>query len=167
VNPVNTVTIGEAESRGVEFDVAGEILPGWRMIGAYSHLPFSEITKDVGFDGGLSNQGKRLFLAPRHAGSFWNTYEFLGGHLRGLKLGAGVVAVGQREGDPGNTFQLPGFATVNLLASYQWKLGPTKLTAQLNVDNLLDKTYFTGTNSGLNITPGAPRTFLGALRVEF
>ncbi|MGQ0593752.1 MAG: TonB-dependent siderophore receptor [Gammaproteobacteria bacterium] len=163
VNPVNTVTIGEAESRGVEFDVAGEILPGWRMIGAYSYLPFAEITKDVGFDGGPGNTGKRLFLAPRNFGSLWSTYEFQGGDLVGLKLGAGVVAAGQRQGDLGNSFQLPGYTTVNLLASYSMKVGATKLTTQFNVDNLLDKTYF----AGASIIPGAPRTFLGSIRIEF
>lgn len=166
-NPLLTRTIGEAESRGVELDVAGEVLPGWRVIGAYSYLPFAEITKDVGFDGGPGNTGNRFFLAPRNFGSLWSTYEFQGGDLSGLKLGAGMVAVGQREGNPDNTFQLPGFAIVNLLASYQWKLGPTKLTAQLNLDNLLDKTYFVGTNTANTITPGAPRTFLGSIRVEF
>ena len=64
-------------------------------------------------------------------------------------------------------FQLPGYAVVNLLGSYSWKAGPTKLTAQLNVDNLLDKRYFTGSNSGLLGQFGAPRTFLGSIRVEF
>ncbi|MGQ0592972.1 MAG: hypothetical protein ACT4QB_10060, partial [Gammaproteobacteria bacterium] len=61
----------------------------------------------------------------------------------------------------------PGYAIVNLLASYQWLLGPTKLTAQLNLDNLFDKTYFVGSNSGGAIQFGAPRTFLGSIRIEF
>lgn len=33
INPLRTITIGEAETRGVELDMAGEILPGWRIIG--------------------------------------------------------------------------------------------------------------------------------------
>jgi len=162
-----STVIGEAESRGVELDIAGEVMPGWRIIGAYSYLPFAEVTKDVGFDGGLGNQGKRLFGAPRHAGSLWNTFEVLNGDLRGLKLGAGVVAVGQREGNPGNTYQIPGFAVVNLLAGYEWKIGPSKLAVQLNVDNLFDKEYFSGSNSGATVPVGAPRTFLGSIQIEF
>ncbi len=165
-NPLRSRTIGEAESRGVEFDVAGEILPGWRVIGAYTYMPFAEITKDVGFDGGPGNTGNRLLGAPRNFGSFWNTFEFQGGNLKGLKLGAGVVASGEMQGVPENTFQLPGYAIVNLLASYSMKVGPTKLTAQINVDNLLDETYFPGASFG-QIHFGAPRTFLGSIRVEF
>ncbi len=38
-NPVRTLLIGEAQSRGVEFDVAGELLPGWNVIAAYAYTP--------------------------------------------------------------------------------------------------------------------------------
>lgn len=134
LNPFIIRTIGEAESRGVEFDVAGEVLPGWRVIGAYTYMPFAEITKDVGFDGGPGNTGKWLFGAPRNFGSFWNTFEFQSSDMKGLKLGAGVVASGGKQGKD-NVYQLPGYAIVDLLASYSMKMGPTKLTAQLNVDN--------------------------------
>ncbi len=56
------------------------------------------------------------------------------------------------------------------MASYAWKLGPSKITAQFNVDNLLDKDYFVGvenpsTRVGAHF--GAPRSFLGSIRVEF
>ena len=42
---LNYVATGEARNRGVELDVAGEILPGWRVIGSYSYIA-SIITKD-------------------------------------------------------------------------------------------------------------------------
>jgi len=167
LNPNLRRTIGEAETRGIEFDVSGEVLPGWRVIGAYSYLPFAKITKDNDASGGYRNQGKRLYLAPEHYGSFWTTYEFQQAALLGLKLGAGVSAVGPREGDQGNTYQLPGYATVNLMGSYSWRIGPTRVTAQLNIDNIADTHYFAGSNSGNFIMPGAPRTFLGSLKVEF
>jgi iron complex outermembrane receptor protein len=53
------------------------------------------------------------------------------------------------------------------MASYGMKVGQSKVTAQFNVNNLLDKTYYTGTNTGYQIGIGAPRTFLGSIRVEF
>ncbi|QSA96565.1 TonB-dependent receptor [Methylococcus sp. EFPC2] len=162
-NPVRSRAIGEAESRGLEFDLAGEILPGWRLIGSYSYLPFAKITDD----GAGAKEGNRLFLAPRNAGSLWSTYEFQYGELRGLKFGAGLRAVGQREGNPENSFELPGYTTVNLMASYGINVGPSKVLLQLNVDNLIDKNYFLNTNSGSHILPGAPRTFLGSVRVDF
>jgi iron complex outermembrane receptor protein len=163
----NGRAIGEAKSKGIEFDTTGEILPGWKVIAAYSYLPFAKITKDVDYDGGTGGQGNRLFLAPRNSGSLWSTYELQNSVLRGIKFGAGAVAQGQKQGESGNTYQLPGFVTANLMASYQIKVGGTKVTTQLNIDNLLDKTYYAGTNTANFITFGTPRTFLGSVRVEF
>lgn len=167
LNPGNSLLIGEAESHGVEFDIAGELLPGWQVIGAYAYTPFAKVTK--GNETSFPAVGHRFHNAPRHSGSFFSTYEVRQGSLKGLKLGGGVVGASQREGDAFGPpdYQMPGYTTVNLLASYQWELGPTKLTAQLNVDNLGDKTYFPGSNSGEFISVGAPRSFFGSLRVEY
>lgn len=159
--------VGEAESRGLEFEVTGEILPGWSVIVAYAYTPYAKITKDNTSDGGPGNTGKRLFLAPEHSGSVWNTYQFHSGSLQGLKLGAGITAMDQRQGNSSNTYQLPGYATVGLLASYQMNVGKSKVTTQINVDNLLDKEYYAGSNSGNFITIGSPRTFMGSVRLEF
>lgn len=176
-NAFRSRAIGEAETRGIEVDVAGEILPGWNLIATYSHLPFAKITKDSGkeFDAdgnvigtNLGNQGNRLFLAAEHTGSLWNTYDFQNESLRGLKIGGGIQGVGKRQGDPSNTYQLPSFVIGNLMTSYQVKLmHKMRLTAQLNVMNVSDEKYFAGTNSGNFITVGAPRTFLGSLRIDY
>ncbi len=157
-----SVAIGEVQNRGVEFDLSGEVLPGWRWIGSYSYID-SEITKD---DTGL--QGNRLSNVPRHGGSLWTTYEVQQGYWRGITLGGGVVARSQVQGDTDNSFQIPGYAAVNLLAGYSWKAGPSKISLQLNVDNLLDKDYFSGSDGSPSVVLyGTPRTFLGSVRVEF
>jgi len=168
VNPIYTRAIGQAETRGVEFDLSGEILPGWRVIGAYTYMPYAKITKDVGFDGGPGFTGNRLYLAPTNYGSLWSTYEFQPGHqLAGLKVGGGFQAMDERFGDPGNTYKLPGYAIFNLMGSYAFNALGRKFTAQLNIDNLFDRTYYVGTNSGSFITPGTPQKFLGSIRMEF
>ncbi len=169
-NPGFSTLTGEARNRGLELDVAGEILPRWQIIGVYSYID-SEITKDREdvFGNPIGNQGNRFFNIPRHGGSLWTTYEIQQGLFKGLKLGAGVVARSEREGDNANSFQLPGYAIGNLLVGYERKVGPSKVTVQLNVENLTDKTYFAGSQNFRDITTffGAPRTFLGLVRVEF
>jgi iron complex outermembrane receptor protein len=166
-NPLRSRTVGQAQSRGFEFQTQGEILPGWQIIGGYAYLPNANITKDIGYDGGAGNTGNRLFLAPEHSGSLWTTYEFQGGELQGLKFGSGVVGASQRQGDAANDYQLPGYVVWNLMSSYSLNVGKAKLTAQLNIDNILGKTYYSGSNSAYQIQFGTPRTFLGALRVEY
>jgi iron complex outermembrane receptor protein len=156
--------IGEAESRGIELDVSGEILPGWKVIGAYAYTPFAKTLKDTEANG---TTGKRLHNAPEHSGSLWTTYEFQDEAVRGLKLGAGVQAVGDRFIGYDETKKTPGYATLNLMASQMWKVGDTHVTAQLNADNLLDKTYLGGIYSYGSGLYGAPRTFMGSIKVEY
>ncbi|WP_020484258.1 TonB-dependent siderophore receptor [Methylomonas sp. MK1] len=175
-SPLTTKAIGSAESRGIEFDFSGEILPGWNVIGAYAYTPFAKTTKDaataydadfnaVGINAG--NTGLRLNNAPKHNGSLWTTYELQTGALQGLKFGAGMKALSQREIGYNESAQAPGYATVNLMASQAWQVSKSKITAQLNVDNLLDKTYTASIYSYGPTYYGAPRTFMGAIKIEY
>lgn len=162
--PFGVIAAGELESHGVEFDVAGEILPGWQLIANYAYTPFAEITKGNAL--AFPPVGSRFANVPLHNGNLWSTYEFTMGQLKGFKLGAGVNAVSQREGNPGNTWQIPGYALVNLMASYSLNIGKATTHFQLNVDNLLDHNYFSGTDDSTAYY-GAPRTFMGSVRVEY
>lgn len=128
-------------------------MPGWRLIGAYSYLD-SVITRDSG------NLGNRLAGAPRHLGSFWSTYEVQEGSFRGLSVGAGITARDQLEANDENTVQFPGYVLVNLSAGYATQIGPSKVSFQINADNVADKTIFED-----RIPTG--RTVLGSVRVEF
>jgi iron complex outermembrane recepter protein len=161
VDPNNfSVQTGEARSQGIEFDLSGEITPGWSIITSYAYTD-TEITQD-----NSGSEGFRLHDVPEHSGSLWTRYRFLQGSLQGLSLGAGVFAASERT-DFDNSFEVPGYARVDALAAYTWKLGPTRLTAQLNIKNLLDKEYFKNVVSSNEIQPGAPRSFIGSLRIEF
>ncbi len=164
-NPTRATLIGEAQSRGVEFETTGEFLPGWKIITAYSYIPFAEVTK--GNELSFPTVGTRFNGVPEHSGSLWSTYEFQSGSLKGLTFGAGMVAVGERVGNNANTYTVPGYATMNLMGRYAWNVGSTRVSAQLNVDNLLDKTYALGTNGNNHIPFGNPLTLMGSLRVEY
>ncbi len=158
-----SVQTGEARNRGVELDITGEILPGWNVIANYAYTN-SEITRanDI-------TQGNSLPNVPKHAGNIWSTYSFQNETLRGLKFGGGVTLRGKREGNRENDFQMPGYTLVNLMTSYGMKFGKTRVTAQLNVNNLFNKEYFPSSiGFGRNrIAVGLPRVFLGSIRVEY
>jgi iron complex outermembrane recepter protein len=156
--------------------VSGEILPGWNVIANYAYTPFAKTTKDaaiiydenfnpIGVNEG--NIGKRLNNAPEYNGNVWTTYEFQGGMFQGLKFGAGVQAVSQREIGYNEQGQAPGYVTFNLMASKLWKVGKTNITTQLNVDNVLDKTYVGKVYSYGPTEFGAPLSFMGAVKVEY
>ncbi|MDD1621320.1 MAG: TonB-dependent receptor, partial [Methylococcaceae bacterium] len=86
----------------------------------------------------------------------------------GLSIGAGAYFQDQREGDNANSFELPGYGRVDALVKYLLPIAKAKTTLQLNVENLLNHQYYAATsNSNTFITPGAPRTFMGSVKVEF
>ena len=104
--------------------------------------------------------GNRVPGVARLGGSFWVTYNPAEESLRGLKLGLGAVARGDREGDNLNDYQLPGFIRWNALAAYRLPVGGTPLTLQLNVDNLFNKRYYESVSGTYIVMPGAPRRWV-------
>jgi iron complex outermembrane receptor protein len=176
-HPGFSLVTGAVQSRGYEFDVMGEILPGWNAIANYSYTD-AIIAKSNEVDSSSSasafgKQGSRYWGVPRNTARVWNTYEFQQGNLLGLKFGGGVtVRSGQVACCSDPAYTIPGYATVDLLAAYSRKVGKSKVTVQLNVDNLLDKHFYTGlntapfTNSAF-LDFGASRTFMGSIGVQF
>lgn len=154
------ITVGEVRNRGVELDVAGAILPGWSVIGAYAYND----SKILNNPDAPTVEGNRFANVPPHSASLWTTYEFLERRARGLKLGAGVVARSRAEGNTANSYQLPGYSVVNLLVGYDIDLGPVRIKPQLNVDNLLDKRYFE-TSRTTHAIWGSARTIMGSIRI--
>jgi iron complex outermembrane recepter protein len=178
-----STAVGLIESKGAEFDIAGRINENWSLIGSYSHddariLQGNGISDNCG-DGVLctnygtfvNESGNRLQNVPLNAGSIWVKYDALG-DFRGLSLGGGVYVFGERQGDNQNDFQLPAYARIDAMILYSLQPGvlPSwvkKLTAQLNVKNLLNTGYYLNSSTNLNIFPGAPRTIIASLRAEF
>ena len=65
----------------------------------------------------------------------------------------------------------PGYALVGLMTGYSFEVGKSRITAQLNIDNLLDKTYFTNANAfrfGFRtVVFSTPRTFMGSINIQY
>lgn len=156
-NPNFSIQIGEQRSRGIELDIAGEILPGWKIAGGYAYTN-ARITADTTFE-----VGNRLNNAPEHAFSLWTTYEVQTGSLKGIGGGLGLFYVGQREGDLGNTFQIPGYIRTDLSLFYR----RDNLRIGLNIENLLDARYFEASESDLRVFYGAPFTVKGTISYSF
>jgi iron complex outermembrane receptor protein len=157
-DPNDEIQTGEQTSRGIEFDIAGEITPGWKVIASYSYIDAFVSEDNNGFE------GQRRDNIPEHAASLWTTYEFQQGSLQGLGLGLGLFFVGDRFGDLDNSFVLPSFVRTDASVFYKrnnWR-------AAVNVRNLFDETYFTGSEgSRLGVYYGEPLTVIGSFAIEF
>ena len=169
-----SVGVGAINSHGPEIDIQGEILPGWNVIATYTNQSVM-ITKSP--ETPLTNnsflQGQRLQFTPRNIASFWNTYEVKQGDFKGFKVGGGVT-LQDSQLDATNTINSSGYGLVSLMSGYSFKAGKAKVNLQLNVQNLLDKSYFTNAvsyyypNSGFSyVSFGTPRTFMGSINVQY
>ncbi|MBN2711173.1 MAG: TonB-dependent siderophore receptor [Planctomycetes bacterium] len=155
------VNSGELMSRGFELTAQGDIFPNWSVIASYAYTD-TEVKKSDTLPIGSRFQG-----IPLHSGSLWVVHTQREGRLSGLRLGGGLFAVGERVGDTADTFDLPGYATVSLMAGYQRDLGNERIMkAQLNVQNVLGKEYYE-TGSSYSFMPGSPRVANLTLGFEF
>ena len=157
-NPDFSIAAGEVRSRGIELDVAGEILPGWNVIAAYAYTD-AEITEDNDFP-----VGNKLENVPENSASLWTSYEIQQGTFKGLGAGAGVFFVGDRQGDLDNTFTLPSYVRTDAALFYRqdnWQ-------ANLNFQNLFDVDYIRSSETFREaLRPGDPFTVIGSVSVEF
>lgn len=156
-NPNFSIQVGEQRSRGIDFNIAGEILPGWNIIASYALID-ARITEDNRFE-----VGNRLNNVPRNAASLWTTYQIQSGDLQGLGFGLGAFFAGERSGDLDNTFTLPGYTRVDAAIYYE----RNQFRAGLNFKNLFDTRYFAGSQGRLSVIPGAPFEVQGTLSWQF
>ncbi|WP_409568457.1 TonB-dependent siderophore receptor [Methylobacterium sp. J-072] len=156
-DPVNTgfsVITGQQRSEGVEADLAGQILPGWKVIGAVSFLD-ARITKDTTFA-----VGNRLVGAPAFSGSIWSTYQFQEGFLLGWNVGAGITYVGRRTGDLNNSYTVGGYARLDAAVFYDFN---EHARFSINLRNLTDRRYIEQPFNQFNNLPGAPLSVLATI----
>lgn len=158
--PDSLVQRGADRSRGIEWELAGYILPDLQLNASYSHID-ARIIEDS--DGTLN--GKRKENTPSNAASIWMRYNFSQRALR--DLGIGVGAQYSRSKVPWFTraFEVPGYTIMDLAIYYT----PSKANMQLalNVNNVFDTTYWIGAQNYLRLFPGAPRNFMLTATYKF
>jgi iron complex outermembrane recepter protein len=155
-------TTGAVRNTGVEFDVQGQLTPELKIIGSFATID-TKIISDI--NGG--KVGNHWWGVPRNSGSLWAVYEPQFEPVRGFAFGAGFVSRGSVEIDKNNSFTLPGYTTVELMSRYSFEYEKSKVTLQLNVNNLLDRTYWISPGWNGAFIAGTPRIFRGSLKVEF
>ena len=161
--PDYKMQIGEEESNGFEFDLAGEISPNWNILASYAYID-ARITKTA------TNSEKDFDMqrpsTPRHSGNIWTKYIITEGFFKHLGFGAGYNFVTERFGQVGrraNTTVYPGYGLVNAVLYY--KINQIQLQANLN--NILNKTHWVGGYDKLRSFPGAPRNINVTVSYKF
>ncbi|MFJ4153184.1 TonB-dependent siderophore receptor [Pseudomonas sp. NPDC089752] len=169
------VATGEVISKGIDTEISGELAPGWQAIVGYTlNLNKQRAGNNANLDGGrVSSQ------TPKHLFKFFTTYQLPGDFDRWkVGLGATIQSDSSKSGfvqhrlptgglstAEAYSFDQAGYAVWNSLVEYKiddhW-------TAQVNANNIFDKTYYqTVDSSDGGNWYGAPRNYMLTLRGTF
>jgi iron complex outermembrane recepter protein len=152
-----SIQTGERRSQGIEFDIAGEILPGWKIFAGYAYTD-AKIIADNNFA-----SGNRLTNTPEHSFNVWTTYEISSGDLRGLGFGLGLFYIGDRVGDLDNSFEVPSYLRTDASIFYR----RDRLRFALNMKNIFDTDYFVSVSNRDFALRGDPFTISGTISWDF
>lgn len=155
-------SIGEIESQGIELEAIGQVTDSLRVQAAYTYT-------DIRYKKSIAEEeNKRAIYAPRNMASAWLSYDVKSGPLEGLTIGSGIRYVNGIASDRQNTHTLPSYTLVDMAVGYDLSnLGLKGITAQVNVNNLTDKSYIAACNSLSYCYFGAERSIVGSIGWSF
>ena len=154
-DPTTIVQTGSQRTNGLELGMSGRVTPAWQVAGGYAYQDAFVTSATT-----AARAGAQVAQVPHHMLSLWNMYQ-----LR-PRVGAAVGLV-RRTGmfaAIDNTVVLPGYTDVDLAAYLSLT---ERLRAQLNVENVVNRTYYVNADNNTNISPGAPRAVRVALVARF
>jgi outer-membrane receptor for ferric coprogen and ferric-rhodotorulic acid len=156
--------LGEAESKGVDAEISGQLFPGLDIMAGYTFL-HTEILKDKSKTG--TSEGLPISTwYPEHTVKAWAKYQFQSEELKPWCIGLGVIAMSSaKSGSSAPYREQEPYAVVNAQIGYQFD---KNLSATFSVNNIFDEAYYTRLG-GLNTynTYGEPRNFMLTLRKTF
>ncbi|MET0193373.1 MAG: TonB-dependent siderophore receptor, partial [Hyphomicrobiaceae bacterium] len=149
---INNKTAYRAESgtvsKGVELELAGEVLPGWQVSGGYARAEPED------------SDGEHLRTEiPKDTFKLFTSYK-LPGQWSALTVGGNVRWQGkvytEASGPNGEDFTQDSLVLFDLMAKYTFT---PNLSLTLNANNVFDKEYYSGLSWATG-TYGTPRTLL-------
>jgi len=165
--PMFSIATGEVRSRGLEWDISGQIAQSLRLNASASYTD-----PTIHHDNTLA-VGSVVTNAARVSASALAIYENTLANGQRYSIGAGLVHMGRRLGQArrqadvaaGNpAFYLPAWTTAKLIAT--WHMNAS-MRVTVDVDNVFDKTWYTSSFNQTWVMPGAPRTVTVGLQARF
>ncbi|AXE21401.1 TonB-dependent siderophore receptor [Runella rosea] len=145
-NPNFSIQLGQTKTKGVEFDLRGQLLQGLDLTLNYAYTD-AKVTKDTD----EKKVGVAVAGATKHITNAWLSYRVSNGNLKGLGASLGYQWQVDRSSwyvFDGTNQALPNYFRLDGAVSWQ----SNRLTVALNVNNLLNEYLFSG----------APYTWLNA-----
>lgn len=149
-NPDLLRQLGQQQSRGIEIDINGQVLPNLSITANFA-INKTFITESADEE----EIGDILPNAPRNQGGIWAKYSFTTPALRGIGVALGANYVSSRT-TFSDILTLPSYVVAD--AALYYAVDRFKLS--VNVNNIFDKTHWVGGYDFNRLFPGVPRNFL-------
>jgi len=146
--------IGEAQSKGIEIDLTGELTDTLEIWASYAYVDAT--IENSFFDANFGytvEAGASLLNVPEQQLSL-QLVQSTALYGKAIKFGGGLLHVGKRNGFFGTDFELPSYTTARAFVNYD-VTDAIGITAEVN--NLFDETYYTNSFSDAWVQPGTPR----------
>lgn len=149
----------KAKAKGFEAEISGELAPGWQVQGGYTH----KVIRD-------SDNNKISTWEPEDQFNLFTTYRLpilqdkltVGGGARWR--GKGWQSVSRPNPTRNEDLYQDAYWLVDLMTRYQIT---DNLSASINVNNLLDKKYYTNVGFYNSVYYGDPRNVMFSTRYDF
>ena len=132
-----------SRTKGFEIQLVGQIMPGWKINTGYSYLDAEE----SGRLSGSAFANRPIGQVPKHMFSIWNRYDF----NDQFGVGLGLTHQSSQFARTNSTVRIPSYTRVDAAIYYTMN---EHVQFQLNIENLLDETYFPSVHNASNITTG-------------
>ena len=146
--------IGEAQSRGIEIDLTGELTDTLEIWASYAYVDAT--IENSFFDANFGytvEAGASLLNVPEQQLSL-QLVQSTALYGKAIKFGGGLLHVGKRNGFFGTDFELPSYTTARVFVNYDVT---DKIGIAAEVNNLFDETYYTNSFADAWVQPGTPR----------
>jgi len=152
---------GTQRNRGLELNVFGEALPGFRTLGGITLMSGTLLNPTSPLTNGMKATG--VPDVQVNLGAEWDAT-----FLRGLTFSGRAIYTSMQYLDAANTQSIPAWTRFDAGVRYTFDRADGKpVTARLNVENVFDLNYWAAASSTYGLSNGAPRTFLLSLTSDF
>jgi iron complex outermembrane receptor protein len=149
--PDSLITRGADRSRGFEIEIAGFVLPNWQINAAYSYIDAQVLE-----DSKVELKGTRKENTPFNSANIWTRYNFTEASvLKDIGIGLGLQYSGDKVPWFTRAFKVPAYTLFDM--AFYYSPGKSNMQLALNVNNVMDETYWLGAQNYLRLFPGAPR----------
>jgi catecholate siderophore receptor len=154
-DPTRIVQTGATRTLGYEIGAEGNVTRKWRVSGGYSYQNAYIRNATT-----AARAGAQVAQVPHNSFALWNNYQI----VSRFGVGLGIVNRSDMFAAVDNTVVLPAYTRLDAAAFVSLT---ERMRLQINVENVLNKTYYVNADNNNNISPGFPVTIRAGLVARF